>query len=107
MERNARIVKLTIRHFAPANRKRAAIPAMLALMETAFLLWQGCSPAPEKITAGKFPEELVYVRSKDDIVNAGALFAPPKDSAKPIAIIWIHGWGENFYQPTYVALGRT
>src|SRR5260370_16901302 len=88
MERNARIVKLTIRHFAPANRKRAAIPAMLALMETAFLLWQGCSPAPEKITAGKFPEELVYVRSKDDIVNPAPLFPPPHYSAKPYAILF-------------------
>jgi hypothetical protein len=30
-------------------------------------------PAP-----GKFPEQLVYVRAKDDIDDAGLLFAPPK-----------------------------
>jgi hypothetical protein len=26
--------------------------------------------------------------------------------AKPIAIIWVHGWGANFYYPTYVGIGR-
>jgi len=55
---------------------------------------------------GKFPEQIVYVRAKDDIVNGGVLFAPPKNSVKPIAIIWIHGWGVNFYSPTYVEIGR-
>jgi pimeloyl-ACP methyl ester carboxylesterase len=58
------------------------------------------------MTAGKFPEEIVYVRSQDNIVSGGTIFTPPKDSAKPVAIIWIHGWGANFYQPTYVAIGR-
>src|SRR5678815_1191779 len=29
-----------------------------------------------------------------------------RDRAKPIAVIWIHGWGANFYQPTYVMIGR-
>ena len=80
--------------------------AFLVLMGMACLLWQGCTPRPENQMAGKFPEQLVYARSKDDIVNAGAMFAPPKDSAKPIAVIWIHGWGVNFYQPTYVGIGR-
>ncbi len=58
------------------------------------------------MAAGKFPEQIVYVRSDDDIVDAGVIFTPPKNSAKPIAIIWIHGWGVNFYSPTYVAIGR-
>jgi pimeloyl-ACP methyl ester carboxylesterase len=79
---------------------------VLALLGTAFLLWKGCVPGAVKVKAGKFPEELVYVRSKDDIVNGGAIFTPPKDSAKPIAVIWIHGWGVNFYSPTYVMIGR-
>jgi pimeloyl-ACP methyl ester carboxylesterase len=60
----------------------------------------------EKETAGKFTEELVYARSEDGITNGGAIFAPQKDSAKPIAVIWIHGWGVNFYYPTYVKIGR-
>ena len=61
---------------------------------------------PEKMLPGKVPEQIVYVRSNDDIIDGGAIFTPPKDSAKPIAVIWIHGWGVNFYQPAYVAIGR-
>jgi pimeloyl-ACP methyl ester carboxylesterase len=87
-------------------RQRTAIGAILAVLGTAFLPWQGCAPRPENQKAGKFPEQLVYVRSDDDIVNGGALFSPPRDSAKPIGIIWIHGWGTNFYYPTYVGIGR-
>jgi pimeloyl-ACP methyl ester carboxylesterase len=55
---------------------------------------------------GRFPEKVVYVRSDDDIVDAGVIFTPLRESAKPIAVIWIHGWGVNFYSPTYVAIGR-
>jgi len=56
---------------------------------------------------GKFPEELVYVRSTDDVVNAGVMFTAPKSSLpRPIAIIWVHGWGANFYSPSYVGIGR-
>lgn len=35
-----------------------------------------------------------------------AVRAPPKALAKRIAVIWIHGWGVNFYQLTYVMIGR-
>jgi pimeloyl-ACP methyl ester carboxylesterase len=63
-------------------------------------------PRAVTVTAGRFPEQLVYVRSSDDIISGGAMFAPPGDSTKPIAIIWIHGWGVNFYSPTYVMIGR-
>src|SRR5260370_22655045 len=88
------------------TRMRIAVVAvLLALSGTAFLLW-GQMPRPEKMAPGKFPEQLVYARTKDDIVDSGAIFIAPKDSAKPIAVIWIHGWGVNFYQPTYVAIGR-
>jgi pimeloyl-ACP methyl ester carboxylesterase len=58
------------------------------------------------VTAGKFPEELVYVRSEDDIISAGSIFTSQKNPATPVAIIWIHGWGANFYYPTYVLIGR-
>jgi pimeloyl-ACP methyl ester carboxylesterase len=63
-------------------------------------------PRPEAIRAATSPEEMIFARSKDDVINAGVLFTPPKDSAKAVAIIWIHGWGVNFYQPSYVAIGR-
>ncbi|MGI8785260.1 MAG: alpha/beta hydrolase [Acidobacteriota bacterium] len=58
------------------------------------------------VTEGEFPEELVYVRSADDIVNGGAMFTSSKTSAKPLAVIWTHGWGTNFYSPTYTMIGR-
>lgn len=80
--------------------------AALAVLGTAYLLWQQLGPRPVTVSIGQFPEELVYVRSDDDVVNAGAMFKPPKDSAGPVAIIWIHGWGANFYSPTYVMIGR-
>jgi pimeloyl-ACP methyl ester carboxylesterase len=57
-------------------------------------------------SVGKYPEELVYARASDDIVNGGAFFIPPKESSKPVAVIWVHGWGVNFYLPTYVKVGR-
>lgn len=80
--------------------------AALASLLAASAIFQGCSPKPENQKPGKFPEELVYARSQDDIVNAGVIFTPPKDARRPIAVIWIHGWGVNFYQPTYVGIGR-
>ena len=76
------------------------------LAGTALALLQGCAPHPERMSPGKFPEQLVYARTADDFVDAGVIFTPPRDSAKPIAVIWIHGWGVNFYEPTYVAIGR-
>lgn len=87
------------------RRQLIVIGAVLAL-GTAFVLWQRYGPRAVTVTAGKGPEELVYVRSTDDIINAGAIFVPLKSSAKPIAVIWIHGWGVNFYYPTYVMIGR-
>jgi pimeloyl-ACP methyl ester carboxylesterase len=87
-------------------RLYAAIAAVFALMATAFVIWQTHIYRPERMKPGKFPEQLVYVRTQDDVVDSGAIFTPPADSAKPVAVIWIHGWGVNFYQPNYVAIGR-
>ena len=55
---------------------------------------------------GKFPEQLVYVRSADDVVGGGVLFTSTSSPSKPLAIIWVHGWGANFYTPSYVGIGR-
>jgi pimeloyl-ACP methyl ester carboxylesterase len=95
-----------IRHSTPTRRQLTAIAGVLTLVGIAFLLWQGSVHGARKETSGKFTEELVYVQSEDGIPNGGAIFVPPKDSAKPIAVIWIHGWGVSFYQPTYVKIGR-
>src|SRR4030095_1617082 len=97
---------MMIRHFTPTQRQITAIAGALALAGTAFLLWQGTVHGARKETVGKFTEELVYARATDGIPNGGVIFATPKDSAKRIAVIWIHCWGVNFYQPTYVKIGR-
>ena len=90
------------------NRRRSVILiiAALAVLGAAFLVWQRFAPRAITVTTGKFPEQLVYVRSNDNIWNGGVMFTPPKDAAKPIAVIWIHGWGANFYEPQYVMIGR-
>ena len=80
--------------------------AVLAVFGTAFLIWQRVAPRAVTVTSGKFPEELVYVLSTDDVMNGGAMFTASKTSAKSIAVIWIHGWGTNFYAPAYVMIGR-
>lgn len=61
---------------------------------------------PENQKPGKFPEQLVYVRAADDVVDGGVLFTSPSSPPKPLAIIWEHGWGANFYLPSYVGIGR-
>jgi pimeloyl-ACP methyl ester carboxylesterase len=84
----------------------AGVLVLLGLAVAAFLARNGFFSHPENQRPGKFPERIVYSRSRDDVVNAGILFASPKESPKSVAIIWIHGWGVNFYQPTYVGIGR-
>lgn len=70
------------------------------------VLWWRHAPRALTVTEGKFPEELVYVRTADDFVHGGTMFAAGKASRKPVAVIWIHGWGTNFYSPTYTMIGR-
>ena len=58
------------------------------------------------VKSATLPEQLVFAKSGDDILNAGLIFNAKKEIAKPIAILWIHGWGVNFYSPGYVSIGR-
>ena len=83
-----------------------AVAVVLAATAVAFAAWQRFAPRAITITEGKFPEELVYVTAADGIVNGGAMFTTVNASAKTIAVIWIHGWGTNFYSPTYAMIGR-
>jgi pimeloyl-ACP methyl ester carboxylesterase len=78
----------------------------LVVLGAAFVIFQRLGPRPITVSVGEFPEQFVYVRSDDDVVNGGVMFAPPKSSARPLAVLWIHGWGANFYSPTYVMIGR-
>jgi pimeloyl-ACP methyl ester carboxylesterase len=86
------------------SRQHFVVAAIvLALLVSGFFLGKWFS---RRDSVGKYPEELVYARASDDIVNGGAFFIPPKETAKPVAVIWVHGWGVNFYLPTYVRVGR-
>jgi pimeloyl-ACP methyl ester carboxylesterase len=96
---------MSIRHSATRSGLIGLVAA-LTVLGTAFLIWQRVGPRALTVTAGQFPEELVYVRSTDDVVSGGAMFTASKTSAKRVAVIWIHGWGTNFYSPTYAMIGR-
>ena len=85
---------------------RMTYAAALAAVVLVASLATACGSRPEAIDPARSPEQIVFARSQDDVVSGGVLFSPPGESAKPLAIIWIHGWGVNFYQPPYVAVGR-
>jgi pimeloyl-ACP methyl ester carboxylesterase len=72
----------------------------------AALAWQTFRPRPMPVEPGKFPEVLVHARSSDGVVNGGAIFMPPKERARPVAVVWVHGWGTNFYDPAYARIAR-
>jgi pimeloyl-ACP methyl ester carboxylesterase len=86
-------------------RRITALAVAVLVVVAGVLLWQ-FGPRRLTVVSGHFPEQLVYVQSSDDVVNGGVMFKAAKESAKPIAIIWMHGWGVNFYSPTYVNIGR-
>src|SRR5260370_32622464 len=89
-----------------ARRRFAVMAIVIAAIGAALPMGKSfAGPADDQRAAG-FAEQIVQVQTKDDIVDSGALFGPPKDVAKPVAVIWIHGWGVNFYSPTYVAINR-
>ena len=81
------------------------IVPMLILISLGILYWR-VERRKQVIAKPSLPEEIVFVRSDDDIVNGGVMFSPGKKPVKPAAIIWIHGWGVNFYLPSYVGIGR-
>src|SRR5262245_61313087 len=81
--------------------KPIMIPILLALT-TAL---KSCAQQ-YKLRDATLPEEVIYTMSRDTIFNAGLLFHPKKELAKPVAIVWVHVWGINFYSPTYVSIGR-
>jgi pimeloyl-ACP methyl ester carboxylesterase len=92
-----------------ANQNRSLIGRIVTIVAVALVAFhlQNLAAQSDKRGPAEIAEQLVHVQTKDDIADSGALFAPsPKDVAKPIAIIWIHGWGVNFYFPTYVDIGR-
>ena len=61
-------------------RPFATVAVVLVLPGGAFLISGRVGHHPEDQKPAKFPEQLVYVRAKDDVVDAGALFALPRDN---------------------------
>jgi dienelactone hydrolase len=85
----------------------------MAVLATVFAMLCASLPIERSLAAqtgdqkaGEIAERIVQVQTKDDVADAGALFTPPKNDAKPIAVIWIHGATINFYSPTYLAISR-
>ena len=88
-------------------KKQLALGVGAALVAlAAFYLGLRMNFHPENQKPGKFPEQLVFVRTADDVVDGGVLFTSPNSPSKPLAIIWVHGWGANFYLPSYAGIGR-
>ncbi len=79
---------------------------MLLLIAGCIIIYQQIERNKPVVVKATLPEEIVYARSEDDVVDAGVMLSPKKENAKPTAIIWIHGWGANFYSPTYINIGR-
>src|SRR5207248_742505 len=50
-------------------------------------------------------ESLVSTSAEDGVDLAGLLIAP-HDSGRWPVVVWIHGFGANFYFPPYLRLGR-
>ena len=84
----------------------AARAAAVAMVCAALSIGQSIAAQANDQKSGETKERIVQVQSKDDVADAGTLFTPPKNIAKPIAVIWIHGATLNFYSPTYVAISR-
>src|SRR5580704_16269338 len=87
------------------RRLIVGVTCVAVLVAVPYLLRHRLLAHPETVAA-KLPEQIVFAHTNDDIIDAGVMFTPASDHAKPVAIIWIHGWGVNFYQPTYVGIGR-
>lgn len=87
--------------------RRALVSVLLlACLVGATWVWSR-RPRPVTVTAGQFPEQLVYARSSDDVVNGGVYFSESPRTAQAVVVIWVHGWGTNFYYPTYTMIGRS
>ncbi len=81
-------------------------PKTIAIIFALTIAFDSFGQAKFKFPEATLPEEVVYVMSGDTVFNAGLLFHTKKGLTKPVAIIWVHGWGVNFYSPSYISVGR-
>jgi dienelactone hydrolase len=92
-------------HYLKTCHQAAALATAIAMLHATLATPRSCAAQAEVPSAGT-TERIVQVQTKDDITDSGAVFAPPKNIAKPFAVIWIHGATLNFYDPAYLAIGR-
>jgi pimeloyl-ACP methyl ester carboxylesterase len=87
--------------------KRIARPAGVFVLGglVALVVWHWLGPRRIQVSGGTSPEELVYARAGDEVINGGVWFKPSVQASN-VALIWIHGWGVNFHYPTYTMIGR-
>jgi pimeloyl-ACP methyl ester carboxylesterase len=93
-------------HNVKAPIQIAACATAVAMLYAALSIGHSIPAQANDQKAREIKERIVQVQSKDDVANAGALFTPSKDIAKPIAVVWIHGATVEFYSPTYLAISR-
>lgn len=62
-------------------------------------------PTDPRYTGQTVAVTLVHALTADEILHTGALFRPPA-AAKPLAVLWVHGGGQNFYYPGYLGIGE-
>jgi pimeloyl-ACP methyl ester carboxylesterase len=62
--------------------------------------------ALEEAMSKVYLEELVGTETEDGLLLDGAVIRPDGVEAKPVAVVWIHGFTGNFYEPCIVTIGR-
>jgi len=88
------------------RRQMAVLVTAAAVFCVALAGVQSADTQSQDYKAKGIEERIVQVQTKDAVTDSGAVFAPPKNIAKPFAVIWIHGASLNFYDPAYLAIGR-
>ncbi len=89
------------------NRRIIGILSILVIMALGTFIYLKIFKFDVHVKNAALPEQIVFVNSNDDILNAGVIFSAKKEMAKSIAVILVHGWGVNFYSPTYISIGRS
>jgi dienelactone hydrolase len=89
------------------NRRIIGILSILVLIVLGAFIYLKVFKFNVHVKNATLPEQIVFAKSTDDILNAGVMFSARKEKAKTTAVILVHGWGVNFYSPEYISLGRS
>jgi pimeloyl-ACP methyl ester carboxylesterase len=89
------------------NRLSIGILSILVIIILGTFIYLKVFKFNTHIKNATLPEQIVFSKSNDDILNAGVMFGAKKGIAKTMAVILVHGWGVNFYSPEYISIGRS